>query len=112
MAAVICSGPVTLTAPQRPPPIVRGTPPAARAVSPLERGIAAYNADDLDAAMDAFEEAVRLTPREPEAHINLGLVYLRLQRTEDAMRELAVGASLAQCKKHAHKRSRRHRCSD
>lgn len=62
----------------------------------FERGVAAYNADDADAAMDAFEEAVRLAPQEPEAHINLGLVYLRLQRPEDAMRELTKGAALAQ----------------
>jgi tetratricopeptide (TPR) repeat protein len=61
----------------------------------LERGVAAYNADDADAAADAFEEAVRLAPDEPEARINLGLVYLRLQRPEDAMRELAAGAALA-----------------
>ena len=61
----------------------------------FERGVAAYNADDADAAADAFEEAVRLAPDEPEARINLGLVYLRLQRPEDAMRELAIGAALA-----------------
>ncbi len=61
----------------------------------FERGVAAYNADDADAAADAFEEAVRLAPDASEAHINLGLVYLRLQRPEDAMRELVTGASLA-----------------
>lgn len=60
----------------------------------FERGVAAYNADDVDAAADAFEEAVRLAPDEPEARINLGLVYLRLQRPEDARRELATGAAL------------------
>jgi len=61
----------------------------------FDRGVAAYNADDAEAAADAFEEAVRLAPDEPEARINLGLVYLRLQRPEDAMRELAIGAALA-----------------
>jgi tetratricopeptide (TPR) repeat protein len=60
----------------------------------LERGVAADNMDDTDAAADAFEEAVRLAPENPEAHINLGLVYLRLQRPEDAMRELAAGTAL------------------
>ena len=70
----------------------RGDDPLAAA---FERGVAAYNADDTDEAVDAFEEAVRLAPEEPEAHINLGLVYLRLQRPEDAMRELTTGASLA-----------------
>jgi hypothetical protein len=60
----------------------------------FERGIAAYNADDVEAAADAFEEAVRLAPSEPEAHINLGLVYMRLQRPDDGLRELAAGAAL------------------
>lgn len=60
----------------------------------FERGVAAYNTDDAEGAADAFEEAVRLAPNDPEAHINLGLVYLRLQRSDDAMRELTLGASL------------------
>lgn len=60
----------------------------------FDRGVAALNADDFDAAADAFEEAVRLAPRDPEARINLGIVYLRLQRSDDALRELSIGASL------------------
>ncbi|MGC4082485.1 MAG: tetratricopeptide repeat protein [Vicinamibacterales bacterium] len=60
----------------------------------FERGVAAYNADDVDGAVDAFEEAVRLDPGSAEARINLGLVYLRLRRTDDALRELSHGASL------------------
>jgi hypothetical protein len=35
-----------------------------------------------------------LAPNEPEAHINLGLVYMRLQRPADGLRELAAGAAL------------------
>jgi tetratricopeptide (TPR) repeat protein len=68
----------------------------------FERGVAAYNADDVESAADAFEEAVRLAPSEPEAHINLGLVYMRLQRPEDGLRELAAGAALE------HERAARH----
>lgn len=60
----------------------------------FERGIAAYNADDAEAALDAFEEAVRLAPDDPEARINLGLVYMRLQRPDDGLRELSLGARL------------------
>jgi Flp pilus assembly protein TadD len=67
-----------------------------RATAAFERGVAAFNADDVDGAADAFEEAVRLAPTEPEPRINLGLVYLRLQRSQDAMRELTTGASLAE----------------
>ena len=100
------------TAQQQPFPI----PPAARPRAPLtpaataafERGLAAYDADDLEAAMDAFEEAVRLAPDHREAHINLGIVYLRLQRPNDALRELAQGTRDQQ----RHKRVRRNRCSD
>lgn len=62
----------------------------------FERGLAAYNADDPEAAADAFEEAVRLAPHDPEAHINLGLVYLRLRRADDGLRELHEGARLGQ----------------
>jgi hypothetical protein len=62
--------------------------------SAFERGIAAYNADDVEGAADAFEEAVRLAPGEPEGHINLGLVYMRMQRSDDGLRELTVGAEL------------------
>jgi tetratricopeptide (TPR) repeat protein len=88
-----------LERPREPPPLERGRRRAGAGdhtlAAAFERGIAAYNADDAEAAMDAFEEAVRLAPAEPEAHINLGLVYLRLQRPEDAMRELTKGASLS-----------------
>jgi tetratricopeptide (TPR) repeat protein len=62
--------------------------------SAFDRGIAAYNADDVDAAADAFEEAVRLAPDDAEARINLGLVYMRLQRPEDGLRELSTAAEL------------------
>jgi Flp pilus assembly protein TadD len=76
------------------------------ATSAFERGVAAYNADDIDAAADAFEEAVRLAPDEAEAHINLGLVYLRLQRSADAMRELETGAALTRGERPAEKPQR------
>lgn len=44
--------------------------------------------------MDAFEEAVRLDPTSSEARINLGLLYLRQRRTDDALRELTQGVEL------------------
>lgn len=90
---------VELVLPRAHPPRERkrGERPGGRdpVTAAFERGVATYNVDDADAAADAFEEAVRLAPDEPEARINLGLVYLRLQRPEDAMRELSMGASLA-----------------
>jgi tetratricopeptide (TPR) repeat protein len=68
--------------------------PSDRFTAAFERGVAAYNADDAETAVDAFEEAVRLEPDNAEARINLGLVYMRLQRAQDAMRELEAGARL------------------
>ena len=83
-----------------------------RPTTAFERGVAAYNVDDAEAAVDAFEEAVRLAPEQSEAHINLGLVYLRLQRPEDALRELTIGASLAKSHPGATTESRRGKCND
>jgi Flp pilus assembly protein TadD len=82
---------------------------ADRFTAAFERGIAAYNADDAETAVDAFEEAVRLEPDNAEARINLGLVYMRLQRPEDAIRELEAGARLERerTQKHSARRERR-----
>jgi len=71
----------------------------------FERGIAAYNADDAEAALDAFEEAVRIAPDDPEARINLGLVYMRLQRPDDGLRELSLGARLEREREEARRAS-------
>jgi tetratricopeptide (TPR) repeat protein len=90
----------------------RGGPGGDPVAAACERGVAAYNADDTDAAVDAFEEAVRLAPGEPEAHINLGLVYLRQQRPEDAMRELTKGSALVKSRERTLKRPRRNRCNE
>ncbi len=101
------SGP--LVAPAYARPLARSTDRRLRAPAPartsfetaFERGLAAYNADDPDSAADAFEEAVRLAPDDPEAHINLGLVYLRLRRADDGLRELGEGARLEQRRHHS-----------
>jgi tetratricopeptide (TPR) repeat protein len=96
----------TATEPARPRPATRPAAPGpgglhrahglrGPAAAAFERGVTAYNADDVDAAVEAFEEAVRLAPESAEAHINLGFVYLRLQRTADAIREIETGDRLA-----------------
>jgi tetratricopeptide (TPR) repeat protein len=69
-------------------------PSTAPAEAAFQRGVAAFNGDDAEAAADAFEEAVRLAPTSPEAHINLGLVYTRLNRMDDAIRELETALAL------------------
>ncbi len=73
-------------------------PPAAEAA--FHRGLAALNVDDADMAVEAFEEAVRLAPELPEVHVNLGLVYLRLQRPADAVREVETGEALSRGQRH------------
>ena len=83
--------------------------PADRFTAAFERGIAAYNADDAERAVDAFEEAVRLAPDNAEARINLGLVYMRLQRPEDAIRELEAGARLERERTQKHSAQREQR---
>lgn len=59
------------------------------------RGVAAFEQGDTAAAAAAFEEAVRKAPDAPEAHVNLGLVYLRLKRTDEAIAQLEQAAALA-----------------
>jgi len=43
--------------------------------------------DDLDKAVPEFREAVRLRPQFARAHYNLGLVFQKQNRKEDAARE-------------------------
>jgi Tfp pilus assembly protein PilF len=69
-------------------------PSATPADAAFQRGVAAFNADDAETAADAFEEAVRLAPTSADAHTNLGLVYLRLNRDDDGLRELEKALAL------------------
>lgn len=67
------------------------------AVTPAEaafqRGIESFNGGDYAKAAAAFEEVVRLAPGLPEAHTNLGLVYVRLGRMEDGITQLEQAAA-------------------
>jgi len=49
----------------------------------------------LDEAVPLFEKAVALDPSLPEAHLNLGMAWARLGRTDDARRELETALRLA-----------------
>ena len=59
------------------------------------RGVAAFEKGDAAAAAAAFEQAVQKAPDAPEARVNLGLVYLKLHRTADAIAQLEQAAALA-----------------
>lgn len=65
-----------------------GVPAAAQEVSPqeaFERGLAAYQARDYEAALRSFERAYALS-RSPDLFFNIGLTLERLERREEAVR--------------------------
>src|SRR5262249_10816136 len=53
-------------------------------------GKANYEATLFPQAEESFLEVLRLDPRFPGAHLELGKVYICLRRTEDALRELKL----------------------
>ncbi|MCR5876069.1 tetratricopeptide repeat protein [Phenylobacterium sp. J426] len=65
----------------------------------LDRGVAAYRADDYRRAADLFAEAVRLAPDDPRPHQNLGAALRLLDRFEEAeaayRRAIALDPGLA-----------------
>jgi tetratricopeptide (TPR) repeat protein len=52
------------------------------------KATAAYNAGDFAGAAKLFEEVLAKAPNQPEARINLALVYLRLNKPEEAVAQL------------------------
>ena len=52
------------------------------------KATAAYNAGDFAGAAKLFEEVLAKAPNQPEARINLALVYLRLNKPEEAIAQL------------------------
>lgn len=71
-----------------------------RAELAFDRGVAALNADDADTAAEALEQALRLAPQDADVRLNLGLVYLRLSRPDDARREFEAAAALGRSRRH------------
>ena len=71
---------------------------AARALDPddaqiaFELGVARYLAADLDGAVDAMGDAVRLQPSDGWSRVVLGLTLLESDRLEEALGELVEGA--------------------
>jgi len=59
-------------------------------------GTALYSEGRMDEAVHAFGEAVRLEPRSPANHRNLGDAYQRLGRTEEARRSWSEAVRLCQ----------------
>jgi tetratricopeptide (TPR) repeat protein len=67
---------------------------AAVAQAALRRGQAALQADDLDAAMGAFQQAGKNDPGNAEAFNYLGLVYRKLDRLPEAEHALLQALAL------------------
>lgn len=73
--------------------LAQGGPPAGLEAA-LAHGAQAMRSGDGVAAESAFREAVRLAPRLPEAHLDLGLVLGREGKMDDALVELRRAVTL------------------
>jgi Flp pilus assembly protein TadD len=60
----------------------------------LNTGLALFENGNLKAATDALRLAVRLGPRRPESHYNLGLIYERRDMLTDAEQEMLASLRL------------------
>ena len=81
-------------------PPVRPAPPSDTSPEPahearvkwyFERGVALYHARRFDFAVVAFHQVLRLAPRLPEAHVNMGFSLLGQSRP-DAARDFFLSA--------------------
>lgn len=62
----------------------------------FNKGIEAERFDKLDLAQQLFEEALQKNPTLAEAHINLGLIYIKKQNPERAWEETTTGLEIIQ----------------
>lgn len=80
-------------------PLTAGAPATPQLATVLSKGQALLNMDQPDEALEQFEEALRLEPRNLEAWIKRGTALERLQRAEDAItsydQAIAIDASTA-----------------
>ena len=70
-------------------------PASSPAEDAFRKGVDAFSRGDYVSAAQAFEEVVRLAPDSAEGHTNLGLAYLQLSRTEEAVAALEEASRLA-----------------
>lgn len=71
------------------PVLAQAAPQADESRIHFNRGVELQQKGDLEGARQAYEEALRLTPRRVDALANLGLVYLNLGRNEKAIEVLS-----------------------
>ncbi len=95
LAKLIAALPVT--APANPAAAPESTAPVAPAgqLDPVaaeaawKRGNAEFHSGNMEAAMKAYSEAIRLAPDRPEAYIHRGMVFYSLGRYNDALNDFA-----------------------
>lgn len=68
---------------------------AASGSAEFQAGVAAFAAGDLQTAATRFQEAIAKAPTVAALHVNLALVYGRLQRLPEAVASLEKAAALA-----------------
>lgn len=68
--------------------------PSPQAIAAFQKGTAALQANQAEAAVAAFTEVTHEAPRFAEAYLNLGLAYSRLSRNEEAVGALGKGLQL------------------
>jgi tetratricopeptide (TPR) repeat protein len=67
-----------------------GTPPPPDLRTLKAEGVKYYRSGDFDLAVEAFEEAIELTPTDPVAHFNAACCYALLGQFPAALRSLEV----------------------
>ena len=91
--------PAPVPAPATPPPASPSSGNNSQLTTLLREGQALLNIDKVEEALDQFDEALRLEPRNVEAWIKKGTALERLQRTEEAIvaydQAIAVDGSIA-----------------
>ncbi|MEA3465016.1 MAG: tetratricopeptide repeat protein [Thermodesulfobacteriota bacterium] len=61
----------------------------------FNKGIEAERADKLDLAQELFETALEKNPNIAEAHINLGLIFIKKKDYDRAWKETTIGLEMA-----------------
>ncbi len=73
---------------------IQAAPQADASRTHFNRGVELQQKGDLEGARQAYEEALKLSPRRVDALANLGLVYLNLGRNDKAIETLSKALAL------------------
>lgn len=79
--------PLAAPEPSTPVPIPTGQVDLVAAAAAWKHGNAEFHDGNLQAAMNAYSDAIRLAPQHPEAYIHRGMVLYYLERYQDALQD-------------------------